>query len=310
MIEGVLAASVTPLTKELGIDGRRFEQHCRWLLENGCDALALFGTTGEANSFPVKERIAALEYLAKSQFDLTKVIVGTGCCAIEDTVELTRHALRCGVSGVLMLPPFYYKKISDEGLLAYFAQVIEKTASDRLKIYLYNFPLMTGISFSFELIGMLRKNFSGVVAGIKDSSGNYENMKQMSALFPGFQVFSGTERYLQGILESGGAGCISASVNVTAGLASRIYHGWKNAEDISLMQNKLSEIRTFLEKFPMIAAIKTILSVWHSDDNLSLIKPPHIPLAKSEAAMLIKSKYIEQLLAGETTHGEKSSRHE
>ncbi|MBN1828180.1 MAG: dihydrodipicolinate synthase family protein, partial [Deltaproteobacteria bacterium] len=218
--DGVFAATLTPLTKDLSIDHYSLILHMKGLLANGCDGIGFMGTTGEATSFSVSERIKALEAVLGAGIAPRKLLVGTGCAAFSDAVALTFHAVRCGVGGVLVLPPFYYKGVSDEGLFRYYAEIIERTSDPGIRIYLYHFPKMTALPLSEQLIGRLLKAFPGIVAGIKDSGGDWNNMKLLTERFPGFRVYAGTERFLLDILQTGGPGCISATTNITSPMAA------------------------------------------------------------------------------------------
>ena len=181
---GINAAVVTAMNADLSIDLDRMAAHCRWLLANGCNGLAVLGTTGEANSLGIQERIEVLEGLVARGIPAAKMLPGTGTTAITDTVLLTRKADELGCRGALLLPPFYYKNPSDDGLLAYFNEVIQRVSGD-IKLYLYNFPQQSAIPFSVDFIGRLLAGNPGKVKGIKDSSGNYENsLAYVEALRP------------------------------------------------------------------------------------------------------------------------------
>src|SRR3984885_12434723 len=171
---GVNAAVLTAMNADLSVDLDRVAAHCRWLLANGCNGLAILGTTGEANSLGISERIAVIEGLVSRGIPAAKLLPGTGTTAITDTVLLTKQAAELGCRGALLLPPFYYKGPSDDGLLAYFAEAIQRVGGD-IKLYLYNFPQQSAIPFSVDFIGRLLRANPGKVKGIKDSSGNYEN---------------------------------------------------------------------------------------------------------------------------------------
>lgn len=170
--EGVLAASLTPLDDDLGVDHAALASHCRWLLGRGCDGIAVLGTTGEANAFSVAERLDLMDRLAGASLPLDRLLAGTGCCALPDTVALTRRAVDLGFAGVIVLPPFYYKRIGDDGLFDYFDRLVGEVADDRLAVCLYHFPALSGIPLSRELIERLAKRHGPVMAGIKDSSGD------------------------------------------------------------------------------------------------------------------------------------------
>ena len=183
-LSGVFAAVMTPLTADLKPDPARHAEHSKWLLANGCDGLGVLGTTGEANAFSVDERKAIVEGLAKAGIPAAKMMPGVGCCAVPDTVALTKHALDMGVKGVLALPPFYYKNVSDDGLVDAYSQVIDQVNDSRLRLYVYHFPQMSATPIGFDVIGRLRDRYGDVMAGMKDSSGVVENMVGAARSFP------------------------------------------------------------------------------------------------------------------------------
>ena len=277
---GVYAAVLTPQTDELSIDSPRFAAHCFWLLENGCDGLAIMGTTGEANSFTVAERIAALDGIVEAGVPPERLMVGTGCCAIPDTVELTRHALKVGAGGVLMLPPFYYKQTDDEGVFQSFARVIETVNDDRLCVILYHFPRMTGVPFSDGVVERLIGAYPGTIAGMKDSSGDWKHMEELCRRFPDFRMFAGTERYLLPILNVGGAGCISASTNLTCPRAGQVYRQWRSGApaDAENTQTELTEFRSTLERYPFVSGLKHAMATLSGDNGWKNMRPPNVPL--------------------------------
>ena len=218
-LNGVLAAVLTPMDKDLNPDHQAFAAHCHRLLAAGCHGLSVFGTTGEANSLSVDERLAALEALVESGVPPEKLLPGTGSCALTDTVRLSRAALEAGTAGALVLPPFYYKGVGDDGLFRFFAEVVERVGDDRLRLYLYHIPQMTGVDLGLPLISRLIDAYPSVVVGTKDSSGDRGRIMTLCREFPGFSVLAGTETLLLETLRSGGEGCISATVNVTSRLA-------------------------------------------------------------------------------------------
>lgn len=281
----VIAASLTPLRADLGIDTEFLSQHIGWLLKQGCGQVLLFGTTGEANSFSVDERRAALEGILDAGIDPERLMVGTGCCALPDTVSLTGHALANGVRDVLVLPPFYYKNVSDDGLFVYFDRLLERVGANRMQLFLYHFPQMTGVPFSHSLIERLLAVHGERIVGLKDSSGDWGHMERLVGAFLGFKVFAGTERYLLRMLQAGGAGCISATVNVTVGRAVDIVQRWE-LEDVSARQDDLSRIRAVLDGFPMIPTLKYLYARRHDRYQWQYMRPPHGPLSEEEAAKL------------------------
>jgi 4-hydroxy-tetrahydrodipicolinate synthase len=283
--DGVFAAALTPLRSDLAIDHDAFAEHCRWLLANGCDGVAPMGTTGEANSFSVAERIEALDRLIEAGIPPRRLLVGTGCSAIPDTVVLTRHAVAHGTGGVLVLPPFYYKNVSDDGLFAAFDQVIQRVADSRLKLYLYHFPQMSGVPFSHVLIGRMVKQYPNTVVGMKDSSGDWNNMKTTCESVPGFRVYAGTERFLLPILRASGAGCISATTNVTCTLAAQVY-AHRAMRDAEALQQRVTAARDVIERFPGISALKRLTTARTGRESWCLPRPPHLPLDDESYAAL------------------------
>src|SRR5258706_8313704 len=211
---GVFVPACTPFRGDLSVDEQRFVAHCRWLLDEGADGLAVFGTTSEANSLSAAERTTLLERLVESRISPAVLMPGTGCCALPDTVALTRHAVEAGCMGVLLLPPFYYKGVGDDGLFAGISEVIQGMGDVGLHIYLYHTPPMAGVGFSLPLIERLLKAFPETVVGIKDSSGDWKNTQALLAAFPDFEVFPGSETFLLDAQRLGGAGCISATANI------------------------------------------------------------------------------------------------
>src|SRR5258706_3578292 len=215
-LSGVLAPVVTPFKRDLSPDRERYVRHCKWLLANGCRGLAVFGTNSEANSLSIEERMVLLETLIQEGVPADKLMPGTGCSALTDSVRLTAHATALGCAGVLMLPPFYYKGVSDEGLYRNFAEVIERVGDARLQVYLYHIPPVSQVPITLPLIERLLKNFPRIVAGREDSSGDSHNTKTMVDAFPkaGVDVFAGSEDLLLDNIRSGGVGCITATGNL------------------------------------------------------------------------------------------------
>ncbi|MDX1546623.1 MAG: dihydrodipicolinate synthase family protein [Rhodothermales bacterium] len=255
---GVFAAALTPLRADLDIDPAALARHLLGLLEAGCDGLALFGTTGEATTFSIAERTAALEAVAAAGVPLHRLRVGTGACALPDAAALTRHAVAAGAGGVLVLPPFYYKGVEDDGLFAFFDALIQRVGDARLRIYLYHFPKMSGVPISAELAERLARRYPSVLAGVKDSSGDLAHTGALIERLPGLRIFAGTERLLLDALRAGGAGCISATANVTAPHAAAVLRAWRRgrAEEAEALQRHLSALRQALEAFPVIPALK------------------------------------------------------
>ncbi|MBT4931900.1 MAG: dihydrodipicolinate synthase family protein [Rhodospirillaceae bacterium] len=287
-LKGVFAAALTPLNSDLSVDHERLVSHCRWLLENGCDGLAVLGTTGEANSFNLSERIGILETLSDAGIPGSALMPGTGSCSIPETVEMTRRAVDLGAAGVLMLPPFYYKNVSDEGLFAAYSEVIERVSDARLKVYLYHFPQMSAVPLSYDLIERLLKRYPDTIAGMKDSSGVFDNMAGAAEKFPGFGVFSGGDDFLLPLLKKGGVGCITAVCNIACNLSAELYQAWRNddpaAEDL---QKKLITVREAAQTYPYSAGLKSLLAHYSGDQGWTTVRPPLVALDETQTADLV-----------------------
>lgn len=285
LMSGVLAPVVTPFTSDLAPDAGRLVDHCRWLLGQNC-GLAVFGTNSEANSLSVGERLELLDTLIEGGLDPKRMMPGTGCCSIVDSVTLTKHAVGYGVGGVLMLPPFYYKGVGDEGLFRNFSEIVERVGDDRLRIYLYHFPQMSAVPFSIELIGRLVDAFPGIVVGMKDSSGDREYLEAVLKAFPGFGYFAGNETLLLAALRRGGVGCISATANVHGGAIDRLFQSWES-EDADSMQSSLDAVRRVVQRYPLVPALKKIISHHAHDPEWNRLRPPLVELADADGETLI-----------------------
>ncbi|MEO8741370.1 MAG: dihydrodipicolinate synthase family protein [Casimicrobiaceae bacterium] len=286
-IAGVLAPVVTPFKSDYSVDTDRFVRQCQWLIANHV-SLAVFGTNSEANSLAVDERMGLLERLVESGIDPARIMPGTGCCAFVDSVRLTAHAVGLGCAGTLMLPPFYYKSVSDEGLFRNYARIVERVGDPRLRIYLYHIPQVSQVAISLSLIERLLDAFPQNIAGVKDSSGEWTNTLAMLTRFAarGFDVFAGSENFLLANLRHGGKGCISATANVNPAAIHNLYAGWKNA-DADAQQAALDAIRASFQKFPMIPALKQAVAHWSGDPGWTTVRPPLVELTVEQAAALI-----------------------
>jgi len=286
-IRGVLSPVVTPFRPDLTPDPERFLRHCRWLLSQDV-GLAVFGTNSEANSLSVDERIELLDRLVGAGLDPTRMMPGTGCCALPDSVRLTDHAMKLGCAGVLMLPPFYYKGVSGDGLFRNFAEVIERVGDRRLRVYLYHIPPVAQVPITLSLIERLLKAYPDSVAGLKDSSGDWNNTKAVLDAFAasGFDVFPGSETFLLAGMRHGGAGCISATANVNPGPIARLAATWQDAR-ADAQQARLDEIRGIMQSYVMIPALKAALAHYGDDPSWTTVRPPLVPLTREEASMLI-----------------------
>jgi len=295
---GVLAAVLTPMDEDLTPDHKAFTAHCLRLLAAGCHGLAVFGTTGEGTSLSTDERLAALEALVENGVSGEVLLPGTGSCALTDTVRLSRAALEVGAAGVLVLPPFYYKDTGDDGLFRFFAEVVERVGDDRLRLYLYHIPQMTGIDLGLPLISRLIEAYPGVVAGTKDSSGDRERITTLCREFPDFSVLAGTETLLLDTLRSGGEGCISATVNVTSRLARRVHdaHAAGRDDEAEALQKRLTELRASIEGYPMIPALKRLMAELTGDEVWRNLRPPLSGLDEKRAKDLLSGLPLSELL--------------
>jgi 4-hydroxy-tetrahydrodipicolinate synthase len=285
---GVFAPVATPFGADLAPDPRRFVAHCRWLLAHGCAGLAPFGTTSEANSLAVGEREALLDALLAGGVPADRLMPGTGCCALPDSVRLTAHAVRRGCAAVLMLPPFYYKGVSDDGLFRSFAEVIERVGDERLRVFLYHIPPIAQVGFGPRLVERLLRAYPRAIAGMKDSSGDFGNTRTMLETFAkdGFQVFVGSERFLLDNLRHGGVGCITATGNVNAAAIDRVYSAWQSP-DADRLQEELNVVRGLLERLPVIPAVKAVIAAYTGDPAWATVRPPLVPLAPEQRDALV-----------------------
>lgn len=303
MISGVFCAAATPVHADLSPNLPAFAAQCRWLISEGCDGVALLGTTGEANSFSGVERRAILEAALEAGLRPDQLMPGTGVANIPETVELTRHALSLGVTRVVMLPPFYYKGVSDEGLFQAYARVIEGVGDDRLKVVLYHIPQMSGLPISHDLIARLTAAFPGVVAGIKDSAGKIENMEAMIARFPGFAVLAGADPLLLPLMKMGGAGCITATSNLVARDLKTVFLGARDpgqAAAVARAQDRINAYRDLSNSYVQIPAIKAMIAHRTRDPGWARMRPPLVAMGAAEQADLaVKLGKIAETFNGE-----------
>lgn len=283
---GVNAAAITPYTADLAPDLPRMVKRCRHLLANGCDGLGVLGTTGEANSLGLHERKAVLEGLVAAGIPAARLMPGTGCPSLSDTVELTRHAREQGCPGVLMLPPFYYKGPSDDGLFAWFSEVISRVGGG-VAIYLYHFPQQSAVPFSLALLARLIQAFPGTIRGVKDSSGSLENMLAMVREFAseGFEVYTGADDLLTIVTRAGGAGCITAAANVTSRVSGEVVAALRAGDDAAAdaAQARLTPLRKAVQAEALIPGLRELTAREESDPAWRFVRPPFLPLSPEAA---------------------------
>lgn len=279
-LSGVFAAIVTPLTAAKRPDHARFLDHALWLLDHGCDGLNVLGTTGEATSFSAEDRIALMEAAAEA-LDPARLMVGTGCPDLPTTLNLTRRAGALGFGAALVLPPYYYKEVSDAGIEAHFLRLVDGAGAEGPPIHLYNFPQMTGLTFSPELVARLAEATGGRIEGTKDSSGDLDYAAELAAI-PGLSVFPSDEASLAEARTRGFAGCISASTNVTCGAAARL---WRDPGDAVALAT-CRATRAAVSSWPLIPAVKHCVARMHNDPAYAAVLPPHAPLSAEATAAL------------------------
>ena len=283
---GVLVPVLTPFKADLSPDTAKFVQYCRWLLDQGVDGLAVFGTTSEANSTSVDERMDQLNALIEAGISGDKLMPGTGTCALTDTVRMTSQAVKHGCRGVLMLPPFYYKGVSDDGLFASFSEVIQRVGDDRLAIYLYHIPPIANVPITLTLIERLIKEYPDTVVGLKDSSGDWSNTEAVLNAFPGFGTFAGSETFLLPTLRGGGVGCITATGNVNPAAIKHVADNWQTPQ-ADEFQAVITLIRKTIQAYPLIPACKRIIAHFHNDSSWAQVRPPLDSLGDEQATTLL-----------------------
>lgn len=287
-MSGVLCPVITPFSEDLSPDPDRLIRQCRWLLSQNV-GLAVFGTNSEANSLSIEEKTMLLDRLVEAGIDTSRMMPGTGCCALTETVKLTQHAVNLGCAGTLMLPPFYYKGVSDDGLFASFAEVIERVGSSSLRVYLYHIPPVSQVGISLDLIDRLVRAYPDTVVGVKDSSGDWDNTNAMlQRRWDDFRIFAGAETFLLQNMRSGGAGCISATANINPAAIDRLYQEWQSAEAEDL-QRELNEIRETAMAYPMIPALKATVAHFSNDAQWRTVRPPLVALADDQCSALVTS---------------------
>ena len=299
-IRGVLAPVVTPFKSDLAPDSQRFIAHCKWLLSQNC-GLAVFGTNSEANSLSLQERLNLLDELVAAGVDPARMMPGTGCCSIMETVKLTKQAVGNGCAGVLMLPPFYYKDVSEEGLYRYFSEVVQRVGDARLKIYLYHIPPVAVVGITPKLVERLLAAYPNAIAGMKDSSGDWNNTKTFLDVFAEtappaptaraartFDVFVGSESFLLANMRNGGVGTISATANINPAAIHELYQKC-SGPGADELQAKLNVVRAVFSsrKFPsMIAALKQAIAIYTDDPAWARVRPPLVELTPEQTKTL------------------------
>ncbi len=288
---GVFAPTLTPVRADLSIDLPAYIEFCNRLLQGGCHGLVLFGTNSEATSFSAAERMAAVDAVLVAGIPAASLVVGSGAASITEAVELTRHAVQAGCRGVLTLPPFYYPGVSDEGLFRSFAAIFDRVDDERLRLYFYHIPQVSGVPLSPALLQRLATVYPDQAAGVKDSSGDVDTLVGLHALaqqVPGFAVFCGTEALLLQNMRGGGGGCISGMANVLPHVIRDLFDNWQ-ASDAEERQNRTNWVRRAIldSGYNMIASLKVIVADQTGRPGWSRVRPPLVDLTAAEQAQLM-----------------------
>jgi len=286
-IKGVLSPVVTPFMRDLSPDVGRFIAHCKWLLSQDC-GLAVFGTNSEANSMSADERMGLLEAIVSAGVPTDRMMPGTGACSINEAAKVSAHATRLGVSGVLMLPPFYYKGVPEEGLFRFFSEVVQRVGDERLRVYLYHIPPVSAVPITHKLVERLMKAYPKQIAGMKDSSDDWAHTKSMIDAFAkdGFDVFSGNEKPLIENLKAGGVGVISATANINPGKIAETYRKYATGEGEKL-QSWINDVLGVMQGYVMIPALKYVIAHYGSDSHWMPVRPPLVETAEAQGKDMI-----------------------
>lgn len=285
-IKGIYSAALTPINKNFTINKSLFFKNSQRLLSQGIDGLAIFGTTGESNSFSLDEKINAIEYLINSKIDPIQLMPGTGQCSLKDTIKFTRRCSDLKVKAVLVLPPFYYKNVSDEGIVEYYKRLVEEVGDNNLHYILYNIPQLSGVEINFEVIDKLIKKYPNNIVGMKDSTGNIDNMFKMIKYFSEFSLFCGSDTLALKVFKKGGAGAITATSNISSKLLCYIFNNYKKENSIKnfhtyqILQEK---IRETLYTHEPISALKAMMTVLYSNEEWNIVNPPLIKIEKPQS---------------------------
>lgn len=285
-MRGVYAAPQMPMTADLAADIPRYLDHCRWLLAQGCDGLMPLGSTGEAHSFTVDERIAVIDALAASDLGMSRMLVGTSALAMPDAVRLIRHAVAAGAGRVCVQPAFYYKP-TDDGLYTYYARLVEQVNDDRLRLLIYDWAANTGVAFSLEVLDRLFTDFAGTIVGIKDSNADAELVQARGAAFPDIELFSGADGGALATMRAGGCGIMSATANVIPGHICAIYRDFASPS-AAAVQAEVDALSAVLKTYSFFAAMKELTTHRTGDANWRRVRPPLIELTEAAARALAR----------------------
>ncbi len=276
-ISGVYCAVITPLKNNLSINPDLHLRHCQSLMQKGLDGLVIFGTNGEASSFSVTQKIKSIEFLLENRKDASNLLIGTGSASMEDAIELTKFSVKIGAKASLIIPPFYFKNVTDDGVIGYYRNVIEQTGDNNFKFLLYNIPQHSGVTINFNIIENLLKLYPNNVVGLKDSTGDMDNMLKTIKYFNDFAVFCGNGALALHTSRRGGAGAITGDANITSKLLSFIIHNFRNEKQIENfedLQMLIEKIRNVLNSHEQISLLKAYYSVADNIDAWNNMMPP------------------------------------
>jgi 4-hydroxy-tetrahydrodipicolinate synthase len=268
-LKGVIAAVATAVDDKGEPDCTRATALARFLLDNGCDGLNVLGTTGEATSFSLEQRKRVMTAYKDNGLPLDRLMVGTGAASVADAVALTRHAAELGFAGALVLPPFYYKGVPDDGLVAYVDTIVTATGARPIPLYLYHFPSQSGLPWHVKLVKRLIDTFGTRIVGLKDSSGDMTYAREAAAIDKSFKVFPSTEAVLLEARSGAFAGCISATANLNADLCAR---AWRNGDNTAL--DEAVTIRKLFDGKQLVPGVKALLAHIHGDPAWGRVQPP------------------------------------
>ena len=299
-ISGIFSAALTPIKQDLSINHDLYLRHCQYLMRQGHDGLAIFGTTGEANSFSIQEKKNSLEFLLANRIDPKILIPGTGSSSLNDAIEMTRHASNHKVRAVLLLPPFYYKNVSEEGVINYFRHLIEKVGDSEMQYVLYHIPQNSYVPISFKIIEILLKLYPNNIVGLKDSAGDTDRMLKIIKYFNNFAVFCGHDSLALNVCKRGGAGAITSGTNVCGKLLTFIIKNYKQENEIrnfAEIQNLLQQIRQVITSHEPISLMKAYFSIIDKIPDWNNVLPPlkKIDNPQNHKSVLILKELIKKI---------------
>jgi 4-hydroxy-tetrahydrodipicolinate synthase len=286
-LRGVISPTLTPFNDDLTIAEDLYISHAKRCLADGCVGLAPFGTTSEALSVGIDERMDMLEKLVAAGIAASRLIPGTGLTNLPDTIRLTRHAVGLGCAGAMTLPPFYFKNVADDGLYDYFRRLIDGVADDRLNIYLYHIPQVSGVGIPVPLVRRLHRDFPDTIVGIKDSTGDWANTSALLGI-EGLRVYPGSELPLIEALELGATGSISATANINAAGIAEVIRLYDTGDTAAAAKHHemVKKFRLTVQGYAPIPVMKRMMALASGDRRWANTRPPLLPASVEEGAAL------------------------